>query len=576
MSIKKVLLVDPPFFRFMGERQSSTPLGLAYLAGALKQAGFDVTIYNADFEHREQVPEANKAFSSEVSGFDAYRRGVTDANHPLYSEVVDQIAEQAPDLIGITVKTGKFFVSKTLIGLIKDRLPDVPIVVGGNHVTADAEHTLRRTRADFAVHGEGERTLVALAQGLSAGDAALYELAGLSFRRGGELVHNAPAEQVMDLDEIPFPDRDCILHSDSMTPNDFGNLFASRGCPFACTFCDSRTTWTRRVRRRSAANVVDEMVQIKAKYGTTFFSFSDDCFVTKLDETYELCDEIDRRGLSALGKKEFRFWCEIHPNLITEPLVRRLKKSGCVAIAIGAESGSQRTLDHINKASSTDVIRNAARAIKACDVDLTTFFMIGFPWENEADIGATVDFMAELNPDSGNLSILTPLPGTPVYDYCAERGLVKYDEDFLNCFHQRSSLFVSDAITADRSREIITGAFQRVDQLIEGNRRAKIQRTLERVIAADSASRFGLKLAMAGGLTADAGAADGPADGPAEGADVTLSCDQDYASATIDVSLVVREGTAPEPDLAALRAYLSAALLNELPQYAQVQFAAGK
>lgn len=561
MSIQRILLIDPPFFRFMGERQSATPLGLAYLAGRLKQAGFDVVIYNADFEHRAQVPECNKAFLNEVSTFDQYRNAVTDAGHHLYAEVIETIAEHKPDLIGMTVRTGKFFVSKTLISLIKDRFPEVPLVVGGNHVTGNPEHALRRTRADFGIRGEGERTMLALVQGLSRGDHAVHGLKGLSYRNGQEIVHNEPAELIMNLDEIPFPDRESILHHEAMSPVDFGNIFSSRGCPFSCTFCDSRTTWTRKVRRRSARNVVDEMLHLKERHGTAFFSFSDDCFVTKVKETYALCDEIDRSGLSRLRKKDFRWWCEIHPHLITEPLVSRMKQSGCVAIAIGAESGSQRTLNHINKASSIDVIRNAARLIKACDIDLTTFFMIGFPWETEEDINATIDLMTELDPDSGNLSILTPLPGTAVYDYCAERGLVAYDDDFLNCFHQRSSLFVSDAFTAERSHELILNAFRIVDGLIEGNRKKKIQRTLTRTILPSVQNTFGLKLALVdNGKVPD-------------GADVTVVCDQNYANATIDLAISVQDTVAPGHYVKALKAYLSAELLAELPQYARVQFA---
>ncbi len=561
MKIEKILLIDPPFFRFMGERQSSTPLGLAYIAGTMRKHGFDTAIYNADFEHREEMPECNKAFLNEVSTFDLYRNGVTDISHPIYKEVLSVIAQTRPDLIGMTVRTGKFFVSKTLISLIKESFPDTPLVIGGNHVTADPEHSLRRTKADYAVRGEGEQTFLLLVESLNKNER-LPGLNSVSFRSRGEIVHNPRAPLIQDLDSLPYPDRDAILYKEAMSPIDFGNIFSSRGCPFSCTFCDSRTTWTRKVRRRSAKNVVEEMLALKAKYGTSFFSFSDDCFVTKVKQTFDLCDEIDRSGLSSLRKKQFRWWCEIHPHLITEPLVTRMKKAGCVAIAIGAESGSQRTLDHINKASSVDVIRRAAAIIKACDVDLTTFFMIGFPWEKEEDIKATIELMAELDPDSGNLSILTPLPSTPVYSYCAERGLVQYHEDYLDCFHQRNSFFCSDGISEERSKEIIMEAFRRVDELIEGNRKKKIERTLQSTLLPKLESAFGLRFHL-------------NRNGNGKGldqSDITLSCDQIYAQATVQLTLSAADDLLPEHIATAVKKYLASEVLSELPQYAKVEF----
>lgn len=556
MKIEKILLIDPPFFRFMGERQSSTPLGLAYLAGVLLKYGYDVNIYNADFTHEEQVPECNKAFFDEVQTFDLYKKLVTDPGHPLYNEVISFIEKYKPHLIGMTVRTGKFFISKNIVRKIKKAFPDIPVVIGGNHVTANPDHSLARIDADYAIRGEGENSFLRLIRALSKNAHLLSDVGGLSYREGQTIRHAPHASLIQNLDEIPFPARDVIINNNFMTPEDFGNIFSTRGCPFGCTFCDSRTTWTRKVRCRSPKNVVDEIVETKEKYKTGFFSFSDDCFVTKKELTFALCEEMDRRGLSSLPKKEFRWWCEIHPNLISEQLVSRVKKSGCVAIAIGAESGSQRTLAQIKKVSSSDVIRRAAKIIKDHDIDLTTFFMIGFPWETQDDINATVELMRELAPDSGNLSILTPLPNTEIYSYCEERGLIDYDDDYLNFYHQRNSSFYNPNISQEQSREIIMEAFKEVDSVIEGNRKKKIERVLESKTFPAIRERYGLNLAF----------------GERDGVDIAVRCNQKYAEATVLLEMLPTGLGSDKLNLREIERSITEDLLREMPQYSKIQF----
>lgn len=555
MGIKKVLLIDPPSVRFMGETQPYTPLGLAYIAGVLAENNYDVMIYNADLEHAKRAKESGKAYSDEVSVFDKYIMSITTLGHPVYMEVLSTVEQYGPDIIGMTVRTGKFFIAKTVVEMLKKRFPDIPVVIGGNHVTADPGHSLARIKADYGIRGEGEYSFLRLVKALSENDGTALDMDGLSYRKDGKIVHNPPARLIEDLDRIPFPNRDALMYNSVMAPEHFGNIFASRGCPFACTFCDSRTTWTRKVRRRSPKNVVDELVSVKERHGTSFFTFNDDCFVTKKEDTFALCDEIDGRGLSKLPKKEFRWWCEIHPNIVTEELVERMKKSGCVAIAIGVESGSQRTLDHIHKANSVDVIRKAANAIKKFDVDLVTFAMIGFPWETEGDIRSTVDLLEELEPITANLSVFTPLPGTELHRDCEKDGLINYGEDFLNLYYFRSSHFYNPGISKERSEAIIRESFARVDDLIARTRTGKIERTLEGRIFPGIKAAFGTKFSL----------------NHNNGADVAVRCDQRYADAAIRLMLTMKTEAARRADLAGIKHALSTGLLDELPQYSSVR-----
>lgn len=480
---RKILLIDPPFFRFMDENQPNPPLGLAYLTSYCMERGFsNVVIYNADFNPFEDLGECNRAYAEETNIFDTYKKRVKDLKHPLYKEVLKTIDEQAPDVIGFSLTTAKFFICKNLIKMTKEKNEHIPIIVGGPHATAKPEEVLGRTKADFVVRGEGEVTFYELLKSIFSEDKNYKEIDGISFKKDGEIIHNRPREYIKDLDTIPFPCKDAMLFSEYVDKDNMGGLFSSRGCPFNCAFCDARTTWSRRVRRHSPQNIVEEIIFTKRKYGTTFFSFSDDCFITNKHHTLKLCDLLIQSGLAKLPKKDFRWWCEIHPRFITHDVVSKMKEAGCVAVAMGVEAGSQKTLDKIHKSTTKDMIRNAAKIIKNNGVELVVFCIIGFPWETTDDIEATMEFMRELKPDSGNLSILTPLPSTEIYDYCLEKGLIDFDADYLNCFHQRSSHFYSELIDDEESRTIVKNSFSRIDGYVNENRRTKIVNYLKQIV----------------------------------------------------------------------------------------------
>lgn len=552
MKTQKIMLIDPPFFRFLDENQSSVPLGISYLASALNRQGLEeVIVYNADFDPVRRLSECNKGFFDEVGRFALYKGRVKDLNHLIYREVVHTVTGFSPHLIGVSLRTAKFYIARNLIGLLKEALGGVPIVVGGPHATAEPAHVLLRTPADFVVRGEGEETLPELVHALQGGRGEYRRIAGLSYREGDRVVHNPARGFVPDLDVLPFPNRDALLYREAIDPDEMGNLLSSRGCPFGCSFCDSKTTWSRKVRRRSAKNVVDEIVAIRERYGTAFFSFSDDCFVTHQEHTLNLCKELEERGLARLPLKEFRWWCEVHPRFVSREVVQRMREANCVAIAIGAESGSQRSLREIKKSSSIDLIRKAAQIIREAGLHLTVFFMIGFPWETEEDIQSTISFMRELEPDSGNLSIVTPLPSTEIYQYCQRNGLLDYDEDYLNCFHQRDSHFYNSYISEERSRQIIKDSFSIVDELVEGSRNKKIENFLKEELL----TTVLLKL-------------NGQMERRDEQGSPEVACKQFYADKRIAIR--VDFGNTPIRDPHAFARELAAGLLSQFPQYLEV------
>lgn len=464
-----ILLIDPPFFSFLNESQRGIPLGLAYLASSLKAEGYhDVKILNADIGVNLDAIPSGKNRHAEVQAFDQFERRMSDIHDHGYQFVIDTINKEQPSVIGITVRTAKYFITKQLVHRIKQEFPHIFIVIGGPHASSKPQDLLINMEVDVVVRGEGEVTFVELIKKLDKNED-YRQIAGISYMQGDQVVNNPMRQLVIDIDDIPLADRDVVMFSEQcMSADDMGLLFSSRGCPYGCSFCDSRGTWTRRVRRMSHDLLVKDIWDIKNKYGTSFFSFQDDCLVTKESTAIEMCDAFKASGLAALPRSEFRWWCEIHPNVITENLVKNMKEAGCVAIAIGAESGSQRSLKKVAKGASLDSIRKAAHAIRSADLSLTMFFIIGFPWETEQDILDTLQFMEEMEPDHPALSVLTPLPGTPIFDYCVEEGLISsQDADYRSHFHQRADGFYNNNIPQDRAVELIQEGFKRCNQVKE-------------------------------------------------------------------------------------------------------------
>lgn len=594
MPIKKILLLDPPFFRFLHEAQKGVPLGIAYLAGALRKHGFrDVVVYNADLDPYQKLGVCNRGYYDEMSHFDAYLKDVMNDRHPIYQEVIATIIDHKPDFIGISVRTAKFFITKTLIRLIREALGPVPIAVGGPHASANPDHVLLRSDADFVVRGEGEETIVELVQALNQvgpswrsqvaagtvrvdrqlplihekikGTTFLAKVNGLTYRERGQIIHNEDRPFVENLDDIPPPEKDLILHSHIMTPNDFSVFFSSRGCPYACTFCDSRTTWSRRVRQHSPERIVDEMIAVKEKYGSAFFAFYDDIFVLDPKHTLAFCEELRRRGLADLPKTEFRWWCEVHPQCVSEKVIEEMKAANCVAVAIGGESGNQRTLTQIQKASSENHIREAARVIRQAGLSLSIFFMIGFPWETEEDIRETLAFMEELEPDNPTVSVLTPLPGTAIYDYCRQRNLIQYDDDFLTLFHQRSSHFHSEVLNDDQSRLLIEESMRRCADLAGRKRRERIQRFVrERVIPElQEHDGLGVDVSEQDNHELTAWSINGAS------ARVHMAVDQNYTDEKIFVNVGGGHGSSRLSQ--SLIEKVGTMLLQEFPQYREVE-----
>lgn len=249
--------------------------------------------------------------------------------------------------------------------------------------------------------------------------------------RGDLVVANAPRPLIDDLDTLPFPDY-TFFDLDSYRPyqpRDYKSLKyapinSSRGCVARCQFCSVPSFWGGRWRGRSAKNVVDEIAMLY-KQGRRFFNFTDDLFSVSPRRVIQISNEILARGL------DIRWDFETRPNFVTEEMVSAASKAGCVMIAYGVESGSERILEGINKKVSRSHIVEAFAIAKAYGIRAHALLMVGNPGESEKTVEETCALLREIQPASVAVQLVTVYPGTPLYEHAKSLGFIS-DEYWLS------------------------------------------------------------------------------------------------------------------------------------------------
>ncbi len=453
-----VVLVDPPYYRLYKDSFSLTryPLSLGYLAGAVRAATeWNVVVYNADFT---PDPEPYQISYLSGRGFTRYLQTLRNPHADIWAEVDRTIRRYHPEVVGVSCKSQTFAAAVQVAAVVKRIDPTIRVIVGGPHAAMVGAEILDCPDIDVVVAGEGEQTLVEVLDAIAAG-APLEGIPGTIFRRDGETVTHPPRELIDDLDAMPYPHAAAgdVLHEYELYPPDaFNHVFATRGCPYNCFFCGSRNVWTRRVRHRSADNVVEEVRRLAA-LGVSSVHFDDDTFGVHPAHIRDLCDGIRTRcgGIP---------WsCELHVNLIDDDTLAAMAVAGCRSIQIGVESGNDEILRAIRKGITIGKALAACRTVARHGVEVEAFFMVGFPQETEATLADTVAAMKKIR-GVLSYSIFTPYPGTEAFEYCRQRGLVGADFDVAMHNHQSPVNCFSEHIAPERFRRLVGRIERRVDR----------------------------------------------------------------------------------------------------------------
>jgi anaerobic magnesium-protoporphyrin IX monomethyl ester cyclase len=380
------------------------PLALLYLAAVLRQNAYSVAIYDGAFEQDYSNFEAAMAtHKPKVVGLTAL---ITTRKHAL------ALAE-------IAKKHGAF------------------VIFGGPDPTGKPEAYLKHTNADgqrvvdLVVWDEGEETLIELMNHLTdrngAGLISLRQIKGLKFLNdAGELESTPRRAPIDDLDALPFPARDLIdieaykTHWRAKHGYWSLSIINTRGCPYACTWCQ-KGIFGRSYRTRSAANVAEEMRLIKDLYNPDQIRVVDDITGVDREWVFEWRDEVLKRDAA------IPFECLSRVNLVDVPMLTALKEIGCQKIFFGAESGSQKVLNAMKKGSKVEQIYRAAEACRQVGIHVYFFMMVGYPGEEIADLQESVKLLTTALPDSFSTTIAYPLPGTEFYQQVRDR--IMHDGD---------------------------------------------------------------------------------------------------------------------------------------------------
>ncbi len=401
------------------------PLGLAYIAGFLRDAGHRVVVH--DMRH---------------SPLDRERFGAV-------------LRDFAPDVLGMGLYTVTVPVAEEISDIARGLNPDVCVVVGGPHPAGAPEECARNPHFDLSAVGEGEVMMLELVEALEAGGGndRLATVAGLWFTADprdpeSELIKAPPRGWIDDLDALPWPARDLLPPLDSYKMTMFQyrewpatTIYTSRGCPYSCIFCERREILGNKFRVHSPQYVVDEIEHLQVDYGIKEIFFYDDTFTLDARRVRAICDEILRRGLTISWN------ISTHVNTVDRELLHAMRAAGCWQIAYGIETGDPRVMQDILKGTDVSTVRERITWTTEAGIEAKGLFMIGHPTDTPESIDRTIEFARSLPIASANFKITTPFVGTPLREMAADYGELNAD-DYRNFMGDPSqAVFVPNGLT---------------------------------------------------------------------------------------------------------------------------------
>ena len=460
----RVLLINPPFMRFLGEQYMYFPLGLGYLGAMLERGGHVVGIYNA--EHGTKPEDwQGRTFSGwhRARKYERYPQGLRDEAHEIWAEVRRTLTDFAPDVVGVSVNAVDLHSAYRVADIAKQVNPDGHVVLGGPQATIDPIAVMNHANIDLAVRGEGEWTLLELVDSLENGSPGFGEIAGLAYRDGAKVRLTAPRPVTPEVGTLPWPRRNQLLGigdlPDKLLWEAVGQVQAARGCPYSCRFCGADQVWgSKKPRWRSPEDIVDEVCHLRDTYGVRRFVMWEDTFGLKKDRVEQLSSEMAKRA------PEMRWVCLVRANVVDDHLLRTIQAGGCDEVQLGIESGSDRILKAMGKGVGLSDTRRAVQVVQEHGMRWHGFFIIGFPSETLDEMRQTLRLIDELQPDTAELSTFTPYNGTRYYEELAGQGRLPTNPDWIE--HDTPSMrnYFGRTMTADAFREFAGQSLEWVDR----------------------------------------------------------------------------------------------------------------
>lgn len=390
----RVLLIQPNYRTIYAyaKKEEITPifppLGLAYIAGVLKENEIEVRILEAN------------------------------AHNLSHLQIAKCINEYSPDFVGLTSTTSLIEEAHEIARLCPKK---IKVVIGGIHASSMPEETMKKfERFDYLIRGEGEFAMLELVQ-----KKTIPKIKGLSYREGKKIIHNPDRELNDKLDELPFPSRE-LLPMDKyfsvgakQKPSDY--IISSRGCPYQCIFCADHLVHGRKFRFRSPENIIREVEEIYEK-GARDWDFVDDNFTLISERVEKFCDMMIEKGLNK--KMSWRCSNGIRVDKITPELLKKMKRAGCYMVSLGIESGNEEILDNMKKSTNLEKVRQAVKWCREAGIETRGLFMFGNLGENKKTMQDTINFSKKLDLDTATFHITIPFPKTDYWEIIIKEGKI--------------------------------------------------------------------------------------------------------------------------------------------------------
>jgi anaerobic magnesium-protoporphyrin IX monomethyl ester cyclase len=419
----KVCLIRPPqIMKVLSTlMKSSQPLGLAYVAGALKAAGHEVKVIDAIAQSPEQINPFNK---------DLVTIG-------LCIEEILQLIPSDTELIGFSCMFSMNWMNdRALIDAVGDKFPGIPLIAGGEHITATAEFSLAKTKhLKVCALGEGEETVVELVGAIQT-HKSLKEVSGIVYKDSEGIHTTAPRKRVRDIGSIPWPawnlfPMDKYYEHSMVYGVDRGKsvpIMATRGCPFSCTFCSSPDMWGTTYSMRDPEDVANEIEFMQKNYAIVNFDFFDLTAIIDKKWIIRFCKIILERDI----KMTWQIPAGTRSEAITDEVAHLLYQSGCRNITYAPESGSPEILKAIKKRV---VLKNMLRSMGYANkegMNIKINVIMGFPEEKHSNIWETFKFLIQsswVGVHDMAPSIFQPYPGSALFRKLKEEGKIDMDDD---------------------------------------------------------------------------------------------------------------------------------------------------
>jgi len=394
------LLVMPRLVQNVGDGYSF-PLGIAYVSAALKRAGFNVTALNLNHRHG-------------------------DINHIIKKEV----EERKIDVVATGGLSFQFNTVRDVVAAAKRANRNIITIVGGGIITSDPEPAMTAIdSSDFGVIGEGEITIVELCRMLeSGGDPAPVD--GLIYRCAGVWRTTNPRKEIRNIDELPWPDyegfelKTYFDSSPSISGLNRKNtvfMIASRSCPYNCTFCFH--TVGQKYRQRSLDNFFAELDYMVSRFDIKYICLADELFSNNLQRMHEFCARMKGYGI--------RWWAQFRVDNMNAEMLSILKDGGCDVMSFGLESADNRILKSMRKHTTVEQIERTLKLVYESGISMEGVFIFGDIAETWETANNTLNWWRAHAEYKINLNLITVYPGTYLYTYACEQGIIKDRVRFL-------------------------------------------------------------------------------------------------------------------------------------------------